>query len=85
MLGPGWQGALVRYIFFNIGSWIVEGRGLMRNKIWLFRRMSQEALCMGDILSTRSREGAIYQWLIWAVGKREAGGGVYKVKIVGRE
>ena len=56
----------------------------MINKIWVFRGMSQEALSMVDILSTRSREGAIYQWLIWAVGKRKAGEGVYKVKMGGR-
>jgi hypothetical protein len=60
------------------------GRGLMINKIRVFRGMSQEALSMVHILSTRSREGVIYQWLIWAVGKRKASGGVYKVKMGGR-
>jgi hypothetical protein len=60
------------------------GRGLMINKIRVSRGMSQEALSMIHILSTRSREGAIYQWLIWAVGERKVSGGVYKVKMGGR-
>jgi hypothetical protein len=54
------------------------------NKIWLFRKMLQEELSMVDMSSTRSREAAIYQGLIWAVGKSKVSGGVYKVKMAGR-